>query len=78
MTSQYLHLQFSNAQLAAYFAFERIDLGINLIKLKEHAAEEILKAFIQLPDDQQDQVEAEFQDINALAVTGANGAIVWA
>ncbi len=79
MTSQYSHLQFfrrtPNSQLAAFFASKSIDLGLNLIKLKENAAEVILKAFIQLPDNQQAEVEAEFQDINALACEGGVAAL---
>lgn len=77
---QYSHLQFfrhtPNTQLAAYFASKEIDLGIDLVKLKEKDTEAILKAFTQLPDEQQAEIEAEFQDVNALACEGGIAALI--
>lgn len=62
MASQYSHLQFfrrtPNSQLAAYFAFKSIDLGIDLSDLKETDTETILQAFTKLPDNQQSEIEA--------------------
>jgi hypothetical protein len=80
MVGQYSHLQFfrrtPNVQLAAYFASKEIDLGIDLIKLKEKDTEAILQAFTQLADEQQAEIEAEFQDVNALACEGGITALV--
>lgn len=80
MAGQYSHLQFfrrtPNSQLAAYFASKDIDLGVDLIKLKETKTEAILKAFTQLPVEQQAEVEAEFQDVNALACEGGVEALI--
>lgn len=77
---QYSHLQFfrqtPNTQLAAYFSSKSIDLGIDLIKLKKKDTEAILQAFTQLPDEQQAEIEAEFQDINALACEGGIAALI--
>ncbi|RDH80802.1 MAG: hypothetical protein DIZ80_17425 [endosymbiont of Galathealinum brachiosum] len=77
---QYSHLQFfrhtPNAQLAVYFSSKNINLGIDLTRLKETEAEMILKAFTQLPDDQQAEIEAEFQDVNALACEGGIAALI--
>jgi len=79
MTGQYSHLQFfrrtPNAQLAAYFSSKDINLGIDLLKLKEKETEVILKAFTQLSVEQQAEVEAEFQDVNALACEGGIAAL---
>jgi hypothetical protein len=80
MAGQYSHLQFfrltPNTQLAAYFSSKEIDLGIDLVKLKEKATKVILQAFTQLSDEQQAQIEAEFQDINALACEGGIAALI--
>ena len=80
MAGQYSHLQFfrhtPNAQLAAYFSFKNVDLGIDWDKLKEKDTEAIMQAFTQLPDEQQAEIEAEFQDINALACEGGIAALI--
>lgn len=77
---QYSHLQFfrhtPNAQLAAYFSFKGVDLGVDWDKLKEKETEAILKAFTLLPDEQQAEIEAEFQDVNALACEGGIAALI--
>ena len=74
MTSQYSHMQFfrrvPNAQLADYFKSRNIDLDIDLAELKEKETEKIFDAFIELPEEQQAHMEAEFQDINAMACEG--------
>ena len=80
MAGQYSHLQFfrrtPNSQLAAYFSFKGIDLGIDLKKLNEKDTEAILQAFTQLPVEQQAEIEAEFQDVNALACEGGVAALI--
>lgn len=80
MTGQYSHLQFfrrtPNAQLAAYFSSKSVDLGIDWSKLKEKDTEAILQALAQLPDEQQAEIEAEFQDINALACEGGIATLI--
>ena len=80
MAGQYSHLQFfrrtPNIQLAAYFSSKNIDLGIDLLKLKEKETEAILQAFTQLTAEQQAEVEAEFQDVNALACEGGIAALI--
>ena len=80
MAGQYSHLQFfrrtPNAQLAAYFSFKVINLGIDLLKLKEKESETILQALTQLPAEQQAEIEAEFQDVNVLACEGGVAALI--
>ena len=80
MAGQYSHLQFfrcvPNNQLAEYFSSKGIELGIDLTKLRERDTETILKAFTALPAEQQAEVEAEFQDVNALACEGGVAALI--
>ncbi len=80
MASQYSHMQFfrrmPNTQLANYFKSRDIDLGVNFTELKEKNSEKIFNAFIGLPEEQQADMEAEFQDVNALACEGGIAALV--
>lgn len=75
MAGQYSHLQFfrrtPNALLARYFQ-ERHGVLQELAfdKLKEMDVEPIFEGFTALPDDKQAQVEAECQDIDAMACQG--------
>ena len=77
MAGQYSHMQFfrhvPNTQLARYFESKEIDLGINFTEKKEKKKkkeDEIFQAFTALPEDQQANIEAEFQDVNAMACEG--------
>lgn len=80
MAGQYSHLQFfrrtPNSQLAAYFTFKAIKLETGLMDLKETDAEAILQAFIKLPEKQQSELEAELQNVNALACEGGMAALI--
>ena len=83
MAAQYSHMQFfrhvPNAQLAAYFESKDIDLGINFTEekgKKKKKKEEIFQAFTALPADQQANIEAEFQDVNAMACEGGVAALI--
>ena len=83
MAAQYSHMQFfrhvPNAQLAAYFESKDIDLGINFTEergKKKKKKEEIFQAFTALPKDQQANIEAEFQDVNAMACEGGVAALI--
>ncbi len=83
MAAQYSHMQFfrhvPNAQLAAYFESKDIDLGINFTEekgKKKKKKEEIFQAFTALPEDQQANIEAEFQDVNAMACEGGVAALI--
>ena len=83
MAAQYSHMQFfrhvPNAQLAAYFESKDIDLGINFTEergKKKKKKEGIFQAFTALPKDQQANIEAEFQDVNAMACEGGVAALI--
>jgi len=75
MAGQYSHLQFYrrtlNALLARYFQERHGVLQeIAFDKLKEMEVESIFQGFTALPDDKQAQIEAECQDIDAMACQG--------
>lgn len=80
MASQYSHLQFfrrvPNALLADYFESQGAALGIDWGELGETDGEPILRAFSKLAADKQSEIEAEFQDVHALACDGGIGALV--
>ncbi|MBL1261750.1 MAG: hypothetical protein COB33_014620 [Thiotrichaceae bacterium] len=80
MAVQYSHEQFfrkmPNVDLARYFESVGISLGINLSELKESDSGAIFQAFLTLPENQRSRVEADFQDINALAFDGGVKALV--
>lgn len=80
MTSQYSHLQFfrrvPNALLALYFESRDAVLSVDFPELKEGDVDPILHSFLELPDDRQAEIEAEFQDVHALACEGGVGALV--
>ena len=75
MAGQYSHLQFfrrtPNALLARYF-HERHGVLQEIVfgKLKETEVEPIFQGFTALPDDKQAKIEAECQDIDAMACQG--------
>jgi hypothetical protein len=75
MGGQYSHLQFfrrtPNALLARYFREKHGVLqDIAFDKLNETEVEPIFEGFMGLPDDKQAQIEAECQDIDAMACQG--------
>lgn len=80
MASQYSHKHFfrriPNFQLNNYFSSKNIDLGINFNNITEKDADAIFTAFTQLPENQQALIEAEFQDIHAMASEGGVNALI--
>ncbi len=80
MASQYSHLHFfrrvSNGLLARYFESRGIDLEVPFDELKQTEVDSILDAFVKLDNEQQAEIEAEFQDIHALASDGGVKALV--
>ena len=78
--TQYHHQHFfrkmPNADLARYFESRGATLGVDLAELKENDAEVIFQAFKTLPEQQQATIEADFQDINALAFDSGVRALV--
>ncbi len=80
MVSQYSHLQFfrrvPNSLLSQYFALRGHLLDFDWAELKSSDGEPILEAFIRLDDSQQAEIEAQFQDVHALACDGGIAALV--
>ena len=74
MAAQYSHKQFfrrvSHLQLSKYFQLNDVQLGVDFTQLKEKEVDHLFDAFTRLPPKQQAKIEAEFQDINALACEG--------
>ena len=75
MGGQYSHLQFfrrtPNGLLARYFREKHGVLqDIAFDKLGETEVDPIFEGFVALPDDKQAQIEAECQDIDAMACQG--------
>ena len=69
MAAQYSHKQFfrrmPNTQLAKYFKSKDIDLGLDFTKLKEKDSEQVFCAFLQLPENERDTIETDFQNIKS-------------
>ena len=80
MASQYSHKHFfrqvPHGQLASYFDAKNIDLGIDFTALSEKKADSLFTAFTGLPEEQQTAIEAEFQDIHAMACEGGVAALI--
>lgn len=80
MASQYSHRQFfrrvPNALLARYFDSRGATLNNVLIELQETDVEPMLEAFLMLPPEQQAELEAELQEVHALASEGGVAALV--
>jgi hypothetical protein len=80
MASQYSHLHFfrrlPNNLLARYFDGRDEDIGVEWDRLKPTEMQPVLDAFLQLGDTEQAEIEAEFQDIHALACEGGVTALV--
>lgn len=74
MATQYSNRQFfrhtPNRYLAQYFEAQKINLGLDFSALKENAAEEIQAALNTLSDADKVTIEAQFQEVNALACEG--------
>jgi hypothetical protein len=74
LAGQYSHKHFfrhvPNHQLANYFNAKVVDFSVDLSELKEKEVDAIFIAFTALPEDQQAMIEAEFQDIHAMACEG--------
>jgi hypothetical protein len=80
LASQYSHKQFfrqiSNSQLASYFEAKAIQLDIDFNVLAEKRVDSLFAAFTTLPAEQQAAVEAEFQDISAMACESGVAALI--
>ena len=80
MAGQYSHKHFfrhvPNHQLADYFNAKVVDFGVDLSGLKEKEVDAIFIAFTTLPEEQQAMIEAEFQDIHAMACEGGITALI--
>ena len=80
MAGQYSHKHFfrhvPNHQLAEYFSSKAVELGVDFNMLKEKEVEIIFNAFTALTEEQQAMIEAEFQDIHAMACVGGISALI--
>jgi len=80
MAGQYSHKQFfrrvPNSQLANYFQAKKVGLGVDFAKLKEKDVDTLFDAFTGLTPELQATIEAEFQDINAMACEGGIAALI--
>ncbi len=80
MAGQYSHKQFfrhvPNGQLAGYFEAKGISLGVDFSALQEKRVDRLFVAFTGLPEAAQAAVEAEFQDIHAMANDGGVAALI--
>ncbi|PCH63207.1 MAG: hypothetical protein COC09_06485 [Gammaproteobacteria bacterium] len=74
MAAQYSNRHFfrktPNHYLAQFFEAKAIQLNLDFSALKENEAEALQTALNTLPDSQIADIEAEFQDVNALACEG--------
>jgi hypothetical protein len=64
------------SQLASYFDSKGIDLGVDFNALNEKQVDSLFIAFTGLPEEQQTAIEAEFQDIHAMACDGGVAALI--
>ncbi|MFQ3260410.1 hypothetical protein [Reinekea sp.] len=80
MAAQYSNKQFfrktPNTYLSQYFAAKNVLADLNLADFKETDVEPIQLALNTLPDSEVASIEAEFQDISALACEGGIAALV--
>ena len=80
MPSPYSHKHFFRqiplSRLASYFDSKGIDLGIDFTALNEKQVDSLFTAFTGLPEEQQTAIEAEFQDIHAMACDGGVAALI--
>jgi len=79
MAAQYSHKQFfrqvPNSQLGDYFQSKEIDVDIDFYKLKENDVDSLFEALASFSTELQASIEAEFQDINAMACEGGVAAL---
>lgn len=80
MVSPYSHKQFFRkippSQLASYFASKNVDLGIDFSAFNNKQVDSLFTAFTGLPDELLKVIEAEFQDIHAMACDGGIQALI--
>ncbi|MFK5949176.1 MAG: hypothetical protein QM500_10465 [Methylococcales bacterium] len=80
MAVQYSHKQFfrrvPHIQLANYFKSKGIELNIDFTKHKGKESEALFEVFISFTIELQATIEAEFQDINAMACEGGVAALI--
>jgi len=80
LATQYSHKHFfrqvPNHQLAEYFSIKEVELDVDFNGLKEKETEKLFVAFTALAEDQQATIEAEFQDIHAMACEGGVTALI--
>ena len=80
MAGQYSHKHFfrqvPHNQIASYFDAKGIDLGVDFSALNEKQVDSLFVAFTGLPEEQQTSIEAEFQDIHAMACEGGVAALI--
>jgi len=80
LAGQYSHKHFFRQvpqnQLASYFAAKGIDLGVDFTELNRKQVDSLFVAFTGLPEEKQTAVEAEFQDIHAMACAGGIAALI--
>jgi hypothetical protein len=81
LASPYSHKHFFRkippSQLESYFSSKGVDdLGIDFSTFTIKQVDSLFAAFIGLPEDQQTAIEAEFQDINAMACDGGIQALI--
>ncbi|MGZ4068376.1 MAG: hypothetical protein ACXVPE_16775 [Bacteroidia bacterium] len=80
MSGQYSHKHFfrqvPHNQIASYFDAKGIDLGVDFSALNEKQVDSLFVAFTGLPEEQQTSIEAEFQDIHAMACEGGVAALI--
>lgn len=79
MAGQYSHKQFfrhvPNSQLGDYFQSKGIHLGTDFYELKENDVDALLNTFTSFSIELQATIEAEFQDITAMACEGGVAAL---
>jgi len=80
MAAQYSNRQFfrrtPNQLLAKFFAAKAMPLEVDVVELNETAVDVLQDALNALPDSQKAEIEAIFQDINALACEGGIAALI--
>jgi len=80
LAGQYSHKHFfrhvPNHQLAEYFNAKTIELNVDFSTLKEKEVDTVFITFTALPEEQQATIEAEFQDIHAMACEGGITALI--
>ena len=80
MATPYSHKHFFRKippdQLASYFASKEVDIGIDFSAFNNKQVDSLFAAFSGLHEDQQTAIEAEFQDIHAMACDGGIQALI--